>query len=402
MTVLRVRCPLDDDSALCQWTLIDAGRAPIEGEGPVDELPRHARRVELVLPAAEVLITRARLPPRARRRGGDVLGYALEEEMLGGPEDNHVVWLGLADGEDVLAVFDRQGLQRRLDALANLGMRAVEVYCETLLLPHIPGEWSLAWNGSEGFVRTAQHVGGATVFGDHGSPPLSLELMLEEAAGSDAYPRSIAIYPAAPGALPDLDAWQSTLGVDLRDAGEWTWRTSAVDPDVRLMREGRRLHVSSGALARLRPAAWIAASALILHGVALVIDWSKLAFEQRELRQQIEARFRSVFPDAAAVEDPALQMRRRLAQARHAAGAPDPGDFLPLLETTASGMSELPPATLRVISYEGGQLTLELGPVDEAQLRRTTARLTQAGLRVDSGPALPREGGKRLMSVRSP
>jgi general secretion pathway protein L len=402
MTVLRVRCSLNDDTFLCQWALIDPGREPIDGEGPVGELPRHARRVELIIPATEVVITRARLPPRARRRGVAVLAYALEEDVLGEPEQNHVVGLGLADGEDVLAVFDKQGLQRWLDALDDLGIRAVEVYCETLLLPRVPGEWSLAWNGREGFVRTTQIEGGATDCGDGESPPLSLELMLEEAAARNAYPGAIAIHVTTPDALPDLDAWQRSLGLALRDAGEWTWRTSGVDPGTRLVHKGRRLQVSAGAIARLRPAAWIAAAALVLHGLALVADWTRLTLEQRGLRQQIEARFRSVFPDAAAVADPALQMRRKLADARHAAGQPDDGDFLPLLETVASRMNELPSGTFRVISYDSGQLTLELAPVDEAKLGRMTAGLAQAGLRIDAGPASRREGGKRLLSVRSP
>lgn len=401
MTLLRVRCSLNDDPLFCQWALIDPGRTPIQGQGPVGELPQHARRVELVIPASDLVMKRARLPPRARRRSGAVLGYALEEQMLGEPEDTQVCWLGLVDGEDVLAVVNKPGLQRWLDTFDNL-QSAIEVYCETLLLPCAPDEWSLAWNGHEGFVRIGDLEGGATDSGGPETPPLSLQLMLEEAAARNAYPSSIAIYATAPGAMPDLDEWQRKLGLALRDAGDWSWQTNAMNPGARLVLEHRRIQVSSGVLTRLRSAAWIAAAALALHGVALVVDWTRLTLEQRELRQQIEARFRSVFPGAGAVADPPRQMRQRLAEARHAVGQPDQGDFVPLLETVASGMKELPPGSLRVISYDSGQLTLELAPVDEAGLGRMTARWVQAGLRVDAGPALPRAGGKRVLSVRLP
>ena len=90
------------------------------------------------------------------------------------------------------------------------------------------------------------------------------------------------------------------------------------------------------ALAGLRPAAWIAGAALAIHAVALVADWTLLGAEQRSLRAQMEARFRSAFPDAVAVADPALQMRRQLAAARHRAGVPDGGDFAPMIEQSSA------------------------------------------------------------------
>ena len=64
-------------------------------------------------------------------------------------------------------------------------------------------------------------------------------------------------------------------------------------------------------------------------------DWSALDRDEVDLRRQMETRFRAAFPDAVAVVDPALQMRRKLAEARHVAGKPDNGDFLPMIENIA-------------------------------------------------------------------
>jgi general secretion pathway protein L len=116
----------------------------------------------------------------------------------------------------------------------------------------------------------------------------------------------------------------------------------------------------------------------------------------------MESRFRAVFPEAVAVVDPALQMRRKLAEARHAAGEPDGGDFLPMIEIVASAMKELPSNTLRVGAYESGRLTLELAAVEETKLSRMVERLLQAGLTVETSRASARTGqGTVLITVRS-
>lgn len=52
--------------------------------------------------------------------------------------------------------------------------------------------------------------------------------------------------------------------------------------------------------------------------------------QKQKLNAAMESRFRAVFPDAVAVVDPSLQMRRKLAELRHGAGLPDDGDFLPI------------------------------------------------------------------------
>jgi general secretion pathway protein L len=369
MSLLRIYAPLGDVPSRCEWALIDE-RQSIRGEGALVELPRGANRVQLVIPAAQVLITRASLPPGARRRDGSLLAFAVEEATAAEPEANQVSWLGA----EAFAVVDKQGLKRWRDALEAVGVRAYEVHSEILLLPRSGAEWSLAWDGAEGFVRTGEFEGAATDGGDSTTPPLSLRMMLE-----GARPEAIAVY----GAPPDLAAWQRELGIPLHVAGVWDWRTAPEQGGIGLAQERRRWRIAPAALASLRPAAWIAGAALAIHAVSLVVDWTQLGSEQRAVRGQMEARFRSVFPDAVAVADPVLQMRRQLAAARHRAGLPDGGDFAPMMEKVALGLKELPAGGLRTVSYESGRMTLELAAIEQAALRRTVARLVQTGLIVD-------------------
>ena len=393
MSLLRIYASLRDAPQRCQWALVNSGREPVVGEGRLAELPRRAERVQLVIPATQVLITRARIPQGARRRPGSALAFAVEERTAGEPDANQVSWLGAVGDEDALAVADKAGLERWRQALGAVGIRGYEVHCETLLLPWQTGEWSLAWNGSEGFVRTGEFEGTATDCGDRQVPPLSLRLLLEEVQARSAGPSSIAIHPTSPEAAPDLVAWQSGLGIALRIAGTYDWRTVPAAAGVSLAQERQRWRFFSGAAAQLRPAAWILGAALALHSVALVVDWMSLANEQRALRQQMESRFRASFPDAVAVVDPALQMRRKLAEARHAAGQPDSGDFLPMIEMAMAGMKNLPEGSLRVLSYESGRMTLELAATAEASVSAIVTRLTQAGMSVERSAASKRPGG---------
>ena len=386
MSLLRIYGSLVEEPRQCLWVLLNDGRQPVSGEGQLADLPQRVERVQLVIPATQVLITRARVPQAARRRAGSALAFAVEEKTAGEPEANQVSWLGAVDDEDVLAVIDKAGLARWQHALAAVGIRIDEVHCETLLLPVQSGEWSLAWNGSDGFVRTGELEGAATDSGDGKSPPFSLRLMLEEVKMHRATPTSIAIYPTTADATPDIAAWQHALGVNLRIAGTWDWRTASPDAGVSLVQQRQRWRVFAGMATRLRPAAWILGSALTLHAAALIIAWTQLTSDQHSLRQQMETQFRAAFPDAVAVVDPALQMRRKLAEARHAAGLSDSSDFLPMLAQVALATKALPAGSVRTVSYEDGLMTLALA-AEDAALQRIVVNLRQSGLGVDTAAA---------------
>lgn len=402
MSLLRIHVSLREGPRHCDWSLISEGREPHVGSGPPEQLPQRAQRIQLVLPAADVLITRSRLPQSARRQSGAVLAFAVEEQTLGDPDTHQVTWLGSAGGADVLAVLDRTRLAPWQEALEAAGIRGYSIHCETLMLPWMPGEWSLAWDGREGFVRTGEFEGAGTDFAEPGSPPLSLRMMLDDAKSRGEAPASIALYATAPDSLPDLEPWQRALGVALRPAGSWNWRSAPADAGVSLAQEQARWRLAPATLARLRPAAWIAGAALAIHAIALVVDWTRLALDQRSLRAQMENSFRANFPDTVSVVDPALQMRRKLVEARRAVGQPDGSDFLPMVTIVAEAVKGLPAGGLRVLSYESGRMTLELAVLDEAGSRRLVARLLESGLRAETSRGATGSGGSAtILTVRT-
>ncbi|MGA7986495.1 MAG: hypothetical protein WCA01_15045, partial [Burkholderiales bacterium] len=65
MSVLRIYASLADAPTRCQWALVNDGQQPVAGEGPLTQLPKRAERVELVIPAAQALLARTRVPGAA-------------------------------------------------------------------------------------------------------------------------------------------------------------------------------------------------------------------------------------------------------------------------------------------------------------------------------------------------
>jgi general secretion pathway protein L len=111
------------------------------------------------------------------------------------------------------------------------------------------------------------------------------------------------------------------------------------------------------------------------------------------------SRFRAAFPEAVAVADPVLQMRRKLADARHAVSQPDDGDFLPMIVKVGGALKGVPAGKLRILSYESGRVTLEFVGINEASVRSVTARLLQAGMRVDTSRGSMRAGSATVVLI---
>jgi general secretion pathway protein L len=359
-------------------------------------LRNRARQVQLLVPYPDALITTVQLPRAGARRSKALLAYAVEDQTVSEPSENEVSWLGAAGDADVVSVLDRKQLGLWREALEAAGLSVSSVSSESLLVPRSDQRWSCVLDGREGFVRTGDFEASVTDSGDRDSPPLALCLLVEAARARDALPQGVDVYARAPEAKPDFEAWQRTLGVQVRPAPHWDWRTaSEAGPNVANIRA--RWTLPSGVARKLRPAALIAGAAIALHVFASVADWARLAAEQRSLRAQMEARFRSMFPDALAVADPALQMRRKLAEARRAANQPDDGDFSVMVARIAPALKALPAGSVRTLSYENGRITLEIADDGSDLASRISKQLAQAGLKVTTLP--PAGGGRRTIAL---
>src|SRR6185369_15136751 len=113
---------------------------------------------------------------------------------------------------------------------------------------------------------------------------------------------------------------------------------------------------------------------------------------------QMNEQFKAAFPQAQAIVDPALQMRRNLRAARAAAGVAQESDFLPLLAKVARAG----PGggwTVKTIGYDAGQLTLDVVLADPRQADSMLQLLEEKNIGVAREAANPKSSNHEARFV---
>jgi general secretion pathway protein L len=287
-------------------------------------------------------------------------------------------------GERLIAVLDREWLASALAELASFGIKPDRAIVESALVAGDEGTWTVVWSGDGGFAALGGVEAIALDASVDGRPPLGLKLALDERRRAGSGPRAVRLLTAGAADAPETAKWSESLHVPVAMAGKWLPEDS--DPRAAVCADllpGSRAGgwVADGWLARLRPAAALVAALVAAHVLVTLGDWARLAYEARSLRTETEAAFRKAFPEAKAVVDPVLQMRRNLADLRRAAGEPDPTDLVPLLAKLAPALAAAGarPQSLR---YERGELQLELVVASGETRERLASRLHVPGMRV--------------------
>lgn len=377
---LLIRIGAADGGA--RWTVADtAGRsAGPAGEGPLEEAAALAagRRVVVLVPAQDVLLTRVTLPTQHRQRALRAVPYALEEQVVGDVEDLHFA-LGpqQGSGEFAVAVVARALMDRWQSQLRRAGISADLLCPETLALPWRENEWSLWMDGARALVRTGVN-GGFEADGD--ILPQVLPIALEEA---DARPARLRMYGDAGLAGVDLGDVESVTeasgdGLELLAAG-----IAETGPFNLLQGSySRRAQVS-----RLwRP--WRATAALlavvaVVGLTAMGVESYQLSRQQQQLRQNIVEVFRTTFPKERRVVDARAQMAQGLEELQRSQQGGGKG-FLELLGRTGAVLHEIPDVRIEGLNYRSGQLDLKLSTKDLHTLDQLKRSLGEkAKLKVD-------------------
>jgi general secretion pathway protein L len=355
-----------------------------EGVSRLAEIPR-ADETVLVLPVARVAFVRAALPQGPAARLAKLAPFAIEDAIVSAPEQVHCVVLDDdRGGERLIAVLDREWLGSALAELASFGIKPDRAIVESALVAGEEGTWTVVWSGDSGFAALGDVEAIALDASVEGRPPLGLKLALDERRRAGAGPRAVRVLTTGAADPPEVAKWSESLHVPVAIAGKWLPEASdagaAACADL-LPGARAGAWAAEGWLARLKPAAALVAALVAAHVLVTLGDWARLAYEARSLRQQMEAAFRKAFPEAKAIVDPALQMRRNVADLRRAAGEPDAADLVPLLAKLAPALAAAGarPQSLR---YERGELELELVVASGETRERLASRLRVPGVQV--------------------
>ena len=477
-TLLRLYLPASwpSQQTRCEWQLLDThGHSLQSGHSE----PRHwpqAQQCEVVLSADQCLLISLKLPKAARARSAEVIGYALEEQLLGDVANEHFVLGKSTAAADSKAdknnegnesresraevpvwVISKNRLQALLSTLQALGHAPRRMISELQLLPilppsssstpawtrsepgspdsnspaaaeHAPACWLLCLKQGRGFLRMAAEAGCSLdlLAENLTEPPLELQLALAAARRHNRQPSQIQIHLAPE--LKDklnsahLQQWQqhpTLAGVQLQLAGEYDWRKLFAQADHKPPRRTTAFRLfdqkqqasslcnlltgefaparqtGAGWLA-LRPALWLAALALLIHAAFSFTQWAWLHQEKTQLRQQMIAQFRSSFPQAQTIVDPALQMQRLHDQLRRERGQPAADDFLTLLADASAALPELSHDTnqLNQLAYNNSRLELILTLADQALLQQVHNNLLRRGLQTTIRSTRPSSNGR--------
>jgi general secretion pathway protein L len=341
------------------WMLFDARRRLLrEGVNALAEVPR-GDEVEAVLPASRVLFARLKLPRVSAATIRELLPFAVEDRLLADPSHIHAV-AGARDsrGETVVAVIDRQWLQGMLDALARAGLRPTRAWPESALLAGGRGDWNLVWSPARGMLVDDDGVAATFDHDASGAFPLALRLALDEAAARGDKPTGIRVHTDAGASLPDLAAWSAESGVGFAAGSRWE-ELARADPGraaINLL-QGEFSPRRQGRTRLPRAAVWLAVAIAVLQMSLVALDAGRLRHERSTLEARREAIFRDAFPEARAVVDPELQMKRNLADLRREHGIAVEDEFFGKLSREA----QEPGRQARSIEFANGKLVVERG-----------------------------------------
>ncbi|CDG85657.1 type II secretion system protein GspL [Janthinobacterium agaricidamnosum] len=396
MTTLYLRHPAKasiDNVALCQFALAgDGGNLLQQGAaalGSLGELIAGARRVVLLLAAADVTLLRLKTPPLSGARLKAALPGLVEEHILGEPGDCVLAaTLPDAEGLRTVAVVQRAWLDVLVKALLAQGAHAISVLPAQLCVPLPVGglaavlqlsnsglDLTLRLTPSEGLGLSlpAQPQAALQVLrGMAGDAPLTVYVPAAQAAeyqqlalevsgvtvDSDHWAHWIA---ASKTAGPDLFAALGSAGAPSRTWQTWRWP--------------------------LRLAVLLA----IVNIAGLNIEWSRLKRDAATVKTSMTQIFKAAYPNETPLY-PAEQMRRNIAAARLLSGQVGADEFTSISAALGEALGSLANrGVIASLEYRDHALTVKLKPdmVDAGALAQARSLLAERKLALkETGPGV--------------
>ncbi|MCO5400713.1 type II secretion system protein GspL [Ralstonia soli] len=415
-----------------------------EGTSRPDELPA-ADRLILLLPAADVLLVPANVPPLALPKLRLALPNLVEDRLVQDAQQCHIALgprLGAAPARGwraprepqsrALMIADRAWVRFILDTFASHKHRTCHLLPAQLCVPfETPAATAVAIaESANGVVRaepsletpaepasdtpvveTAAAVAHATIALDAAPPsdpdaPVAVDITVRtgvaEGYGLRLLPANVANWlaiaptPATLMVSPALHALatQLTPGLSADPATatlDWsTWAAGARDALASGDADLCQFDFARGGVAGMDWSLWrlpvaLAVLLVVVQLVGMNARWLTLRAEQKRLDTAMRAQLQTAFPNTPVILDPPAQMRRQIEQLRLAAGKSAPEDFLPLADRFAQAATGLAPDALLALDYHGRALTVTLKDGTDTASLRTAAR--NVGLNMDTAEA---------------
>lgn len=339
---------------LASWVLLGQdGRISAEGESEPQHWPG-ADECWVVLAGPQCLWLEARLPHAARRDARRLLGYALEERLLGDPDSQHMTIThrrrvdGTSEEVGVLVVA-RERLRELLAQFSALGRTPTRFVSEVQLAPNGDDAWHISLIGGTAIVRPGPDTGFAT---DIELLPAVLDTQQSAARTANRETQRLALHRAAGSAQPYPQEISESV-----DGQPYRWWLDAAKANNLLHDE---FSVPGNRPAWLRELRVPALIALLASTVWLLGSLGEIIWQRHQLAG-IEARltrtFQSAFPNSPPIA-PLARMRQQLNVERSRHGLLRDDDALALLAAVADLLGDETVDQFAGLSYVDGRLDL--------------------------------------------
>ena len=374
-----------ENPGIIHWRLRgDASAAPHGQVTELNQIPGVAAmtRVHAWTPPSETLLTRVTLPTRSRAKIQQALPYALEDQLIGEPDQLHFAYRVQDDASLAVAITARARLDAWISQLTDAGLRPTSLCPAELALPLPGASWSATFHDDEIWVRTGI-ASGFVCAASIQTPPSMLETALREAREKDAAPQSLALMQ--PPASLDPDTWATQLNLTVQTQKQDFWATHHEStPSLNLLQGDYAPSSQMQAMIpALRPAAIMLAIWLVGSLGFNSWEWWQLKKTHDNLRKEMTALFKRSFPDAQVVVDPALQMQRLIDDLQNKGGKSSGADMLPLLVNIAPVVQASPKLKLRGMQYGDARVTLDVTLPDFQTMETVKNAFTAHGMQVE-------------------
>ena len=350
------------------------------------------RRVCVLVPASDVLLTDAEVPAKSGARTQQIVPYALEEQVAEDIDSLHFA-IGRRVGESTripVAVVSRPLIDGWLNQLHAAGLTPECLYADSSLIPDNPGQAVLLLSGDSVMLRTA---GGAPVTLPLNALAEALELLRPVAAPpAEAIAfggNGLVVYAGEAewqqyGAMIEAvrDQFEG-LSVQLLADGPLGLFARALPGSTAInLLQGSYAPVSplAGGLKAWRIAAAMLVGLLVLHGIGSAAQLLLLKRAERRLDQSISETFEQAMPGEHNTSNARRRMEARLAAVQ---GSTDSSGLLAMLSAVAQARAGASGTTLQAVSYRAGLLELQVAAPGADALDHISQQLRSGGWQAD-------------------
>jgi general secretion pathway protein L len=389
---LLLRLPREPD-LLAAWMVADSGgRMAIPPQtGPLMQAAPLAagRRVCVLVPGADVLLTEADVPAKATAKALQVVPFALEEQLAEDIEDLHFA-VGKRVGNSPrmpVAVVSRPLMESWLDMLRAAGLAPEAMYADSELIPANPGQSVALLEADVAIVRPAGGVA-VTMPIDALTEALLLAKPPDGEMKADGGPRGLVLY-AGPAEWHqhsrEVEALRDKfdgIKVQLLTSGALTLFAPQLPatPAINLLQGVYTPAKSTGGGWKVwRVAAMLLAGLIALHIAGRGVELMALKKTEKELDRSIEETFRSAMPG----EQNAIDARRRMEQRLLGMQGGGGGALLDALDALAQAQRSAPGTVVQALSFREGAVDLKLTAPNADSLDRISQQLRAVGWQAD-------------------